>query len=593
MGYDHRGGSRHGPAHRRLLRPRGGHDRHAVGDRHRGPDPVPREHRGGRGLRDGQRPDPPPERRQARWRGRDRPRRHARQALRRAPGAVARRTSSRSSSIPLGVPVIAGLPIGHGKHHAAVPIGALATLDAETRARSSWRRWSPPTTEPGPHGGPCLQSCAPLCNAPAPPCEGVRGRGRPGVERRRAATPAEEERDAPAPACPARPGPRGPGPDAGDHPAGPAGVGRGGRRADHPRRDGPGPGGPEPVELRRRGGLRGLHAQLRPAGRTSARISSPCRASPSRGHRPRTTRRGPSRSGPGCSGPTASRQPRRTSLHASSSILDGAETDTGYLGQGYVDGYLDERRDHGGLGPGRGNGGREISSAERAAPPDLRPDPPQAHLGGAHARGDRQLRGRDPFLKNEPRGGDRPLPGDEWKSGEFIRFARNPNDWRRAGRCRRGDHPVFESADTMVQALRPATSTTSAASSPTSSTRSATTRTSRWSRASANGYTRARRSTPAAPRRATAVRRRPCRRRVPRRAGLCDRHSALVEATLGGYGDARVHDHPAIPHPLARPARERPGRSTWRSLPEARRGRYVLDGDKRPRQGRQARSTSA
>jgi muramoyltetrapeptide carboxypeptidase len=32
---------------------------------------------------------------------------------------------------PLGVPVIAGLPIGHGKHHATVPIGAMATLDAD------------------------------------------------------------------------------------------------------------------------------------------------------------------------------------------------------------------------------------------------------------------------------------------------------------------------------------------------------------------------------------------------------------------------------------------------------------------------------
>jgi muramoyltetrapeptide carboxypeptidase len=32
---------------------------------------------------------------------------------------------------PLGVPVISGLPIGHGKHHATVPIGAMATLDAD------------------------------------------------------------------------------------------------------------------------------------------------------------------------------------------------------------------------------------------------------------------------------------------------------------------------------------------------------------------------------------------------------------------------------------------------------------------------------
>jgi muramoyltetrapeptide carboxypeptidase len=33
--------------------------------------------------------------------------------------------------LPLGVPVIAGLPIGHGKHHATVPVGAMATLDAD------------------------------------------------------------------------------------------------------------------------------------------------------------------------------------------------------------------------------------------------------------------------------------------------------------------------------------------------------------------------------------------------------------------------------------------------------------------------------
>jgi muramoyltetrapeptide carboxypeptidase len=32
---------------------------------------------------------------------------------------------------PLGVPLIFGLPVGHGKHHATVPLGALATLDAD------------------------------------------------------------------------------------------------------------------------------------------------------------------------------------------------------------------------------------------------------------------------------------------------------------------------------------------------------------------------------------------------------------------------------------------------------------------------------
>jgi len=31
----------------------------------------------------------------------------------------------------LGVPVLFGLPVGHGKHHATVPLGAMATLDAD------------------------------------------------------------------------------------------------------------------------------------------------------------------------------------------------------------------------------------------------------------------------------------------------------------------------------------------------------------------------------------------------------------------------------------------------------------------------------
>jgi muramoyltetrapeptide carboxypeptidase len=32
---------------------------------------------------------------------------------------------------PLGVPLVFGLPVGHGKNHATVPLGALATLDAD------------------------------------------------------------------------------------------------------------------------------------------------------------------------------------------------------------------------------------------------------------------------------------------------------------------------------------------------------------------------------------------------------------------------------------------------------------------------------
>jgi muramoyltetrapeptide carboxypeptidase len=32
---------------------------------------------------------------------------------------------------PLGLPLVFGVPIGHGKHHATVPLGAMATLDAD------------------------------------------------------------------------------------------------------------------------------------------------------------------------------------------------------------------------------------------------------------------------------------------------------------------------------------------------------------------------------------------------------------------------------------------------------------------------------
>jgi muramoyltetrapeptide carboxypeptidase len=35
---------------------------------------------------------------------------------------------------PLGLPTVFGLPVGHGKHHATVPFGALATLDADSGA---------------------------------------------------------------------------------------------------------------------------------------------------------------------------------------------------------------------------------------------------------------------------------------------------------------------------------------------------------------------------------------------------------------------------------------------------------------------------
>ena len=53
------------------------------------------------------------------------------EAVRRHSASSRWRTSSRSSSSRSASRCIAALPIGHGKHHATVPIGAMATLDAD------------------------------------------------------------------------------------------------------------------------------------------------------------------------------------------------------------------------------------------------------------------------------------------------------------------------------------------------------------------------------------------------------------------------------------------------------------------------------
>jgi muramoyltetrapeptide carboxypeptidase len=37
---------------------------------------------------------------------------------------------------PLGVPVLFNLPLGHGKHLATLPLGVVATLDADRRTLS-------------------------------------------------------------------------------------------------------------------------------------------------------------------------------------------------------------------------------------------------------------------------------------------------------------------------------------------------------------------------------------------------------------------------------------------------------------------------
>jgi peptide/nickel transport system substrate-binding protein len=60
----------------------------------------------------------------------------------------------------------------------------------------------------------------------------------------------------------------------------------------------------------------------------------------------------------------------------------------------------------------------------------------------------------DPFLNEPPVVGTGPYQAIEWAPGEFIRFGRNPNYWGPQGAAEEGIILTFESADTMVEALK-------------------------------------------------------------------------------------------------------------------------------------------
>jgi peptide/nickel transport system substrate-binding protein len=62
--------------------------------------------------------------------------------------------------------------------------------------------------------------------------------------------------------------------------------------------------------------------------------------------------------------------------------------------------------------------------------------------------------GAEPFLNEPPVVGTGPYQAVEWKPGEFIRFARNPEYWGEQGAADEVILLTFDSADTMVQALK-------------------------------------------------------------------------------------------------------------------------------------------
>ena len=67
----------------------------------------------------------------------------------------------------------------------------------------------------------------------------------------------------------------------------------------------------------------------------------------------------------------------------------------------------------------------------------------------------RTRRSATPTFDADRSSGPGPYQAVEWKTGQFVRFERNPNYWGNAGLRRRGRHPVSSRPpDTMVQALK-------------------------------------------------------------------------------------------------------------------------------------------
>jgi peptide/nickel transport system substrate-binding protein len=135
-------------------------------------------------------------------------------------------------------------------------------------------------------------------------------------------------------------------------------------------------------------------------------------------------------------------------------VLDGAKTDTGYLGQGYLDDYLTNA------------GVTEVTSPDPATvvvktefPSTLIlqayvPILPK-HIWSTHSLEEiGNFEGATAFTNQPPVVGTGPYQAVEFEPGNFIRFARNPNYWGQQGAADEVIIQHFESGDTMVQALK-------------------------------------------------------------------------------------------------------------------------------------------
>jgi peptide/nickel transport system substrate-binding protein len=135
-------------------------------------------------------------------------------------------------------------------------------------------------------------------------------------------------------------------------------------------------------------------------------------------------------------------------------VLDGVASDRGYLGSGYLEPYLT-------------NAGIATVTAPDPLTLVVTTEFPTTLLTQAYVPilpkhiwekytlaqiGDPEAEG---YFKNEPTiVGTGPYQAVEWESGDFIRFARNPNYWGKQGAADEVIIQTFADSNTMVQALK-------------------------------------------------------------------------------------------------------------------------------------------
>ena len=135
-------------------------------------------------------------------------------------------------------------------------------------------------------------------------------------------------------------------------------------------------------------------------------------------------------------------------------VLDAAQTEVGYLGQGYLDGYIT-------------NAGVTAVTAEDPETLVVTTEFPNTlllqayvpilpkHVWETHTLEEiGNFEDAEPFLNEPPIVGTGPYVAVEWQAGDFIRFARNENYWGDQGAADEVIIQHFGSTDTMVQALR-------------------------------------------------------------------------------------------------------------------------------------------